>query len=101
MIFFDYKGEEVSPENKNIVAKQLFFEETKTFKYLVRVCSHGPESGLFFNPQTHEKEMLNKIDNYTGRERFFFRPTSKESFDLYTKFLQTGNVSLLRNAQRS
>jgi hypothetical protein len=45
--------------------------------------------------------MLNKIDNYTGRERFFFRPTSKESFDLYTKFLQTGNVSLLRNAQRS
>jgi len=68
---------------------------------LIRVCSPGPESGLFFNPQTHEKEMLNKIDNYTGRERFFFRPISKESFDLYVKFLQTGNVSLLRNAQRS
>jgi len=32
MIFFDYKGEEVSSESKNIVAKQLFFEETQTHK---------------------------------------------------------------------
>lgn len=101
MINYDYDGKESKEENKNIVAKQLYFDETKTFKYLIRVCAHGPDSGLFFNPQTHDKAMINKIDNYSGRERFFFRSVSKESFQWYVKFLQNGNLSLLRNAQRS
>lgn len=100
MIYYDFNGKEVDSENKSVVAKQLFFDETKTDKYLVRVCSHGPDSGLFFNPQIHEKGGINKIDTQTGREKFFFRPTNKDSFNLYVKFLQTGNISLLRNAQR-
>lgn len=99
--FYGFTGDEVTETDKNAVAKSLFFEDTKTSKFFVKVCSHGPESGLFFNPQVHHKETLYKFDNDKGRDRFSYRAVNKEAFDLYVKFLKTGNVSLLRNAQRS
>lgn len=98
--FFNYCGENIA-ESLDCVAKSLFFEETKSEKHYIRICSRGTESGLFFNPLVHGKGALHKKDEATGRDRFSFRAVSLASFNLYLQFLKSGNVSFLRNAQRN
>lgn len=97
---YDFAGKGTTSENKMCVAKKVSYKETNITKFFIKVCTHGMNSGLFFDPNNNYKEELGKFDNQTGRLRFTFKATSKESFDGYVKFLVSKNPSLLSNAQR-
>lgn len=96
----NFENKEVSPQDWSCVAKVSTTEPSNLTRFFVRVCTDGPDNGLFYNPLVHPQSDLKRFDAFKGRKRFDFKSVNKESYDLYLDFLQTKNPSLLKNAER-
>jgi hypothetical protein len=97
---YDGSGCSVGVESSECVAKCSVIK-TGVAKYFIRVCRRGIDTGTFYNPQVHSKAELVRYDAHTGKMRYHFTEVSQSAFDNYVGFLKTGNVALLRVAQRS
>lgn len=96
----DFNNKEISPQDWSCIAKTSITEPSNLQRYFVRVCTDGPDNGLFYNPMVHQPSDLKRFDAFKGRKRFDFKSVNKECYDLYLQFIETKNPSLLKNAER-
>lgn len=100
---YNSKGEEIKAEK--IDDKQVFCKRVCHQSYaqcFIKAETFGISGGMFLNPTSmwFDSDRKNETISRTGKERFQFKKVSQEAFDLYIKFLKTGNVAYLRNAER-
>ena len=88
----------VSPTSNQCLCKQC--NHAGKSRFFVRVGMNGPQAGQLYDPQTADAGALERQDDFVGRGRYEFRPVSEVTYGLYLNFLQTGNPSLLRQAER-
>lgn len=98
---FNCDGNVIDDGSKLSVAKNSKFLVTDTEKYFVKICTAGVNSSKFFDPLKDLPAELKRHDVYAGRDRYAYKPVSKECFDYYLNYLKTKNVSFLKNAERS
>lgn len=67
--------------------------------YSILYNTFGPESGDPVNPNTN-LDSLRKQDKQFGRYKYELRTVTKQKFDMYLKFLQTKNVTILHELER-
>jgi hypothetical protein len=89
-------GEPVDPAHAACLAKAVPTASGGVRHFVRRQAGgHG-----FFSPAEHEARELAGRHPVTGRDRWEWAAVGEDSFDLYVKFLRTGNAAHLRNAER-
>ncbi len=65
--------------------------------------SKGADAGFMVNPQSiyYNEAILTSLDKQRDKAMIELREVEQETFDYYFKFLETGNVTYLRHAERS
>ena len=95
-------GFEIDPNCDDALAKVVTDKKTGRSSYWLKRATSGPDSGNLFNPQspTFNAQAAKRFHSAMNRGQYVYRKASKDSFELYLKFLQTGNPLNLRNAER-
>ncbi len=91
------KGETVDPELYRCYAKVVKTPKD-VIRYYIKACK-----GYFFSPNNGNqwgKEDAKRVDGATGRPAWEFIKVNKTTFDLYLRFLKTGNEVHLELANR-
>lgn len=98
---FNEKGVSISPDSPECVAKKSMDAVSGNTRYFVKVAKTGSDAGRFYNPQSSftKPKSLNSRGS-AGLEAYLWRPVRADAFDSYLRFLTTGNILCLRNAER-
>lgn len=67
--------------------------------YSILYNTFGPESGDPVNPNS-QHDSLRQQDKQFGRNKHELRTVTKQKFDMYLRFLQTKNVTILHELER-
>lgn len=87
VIGYGERGQEVAADDLKCVAKRSFDPSTKTTRFLVK----RGNDGSFYDPN---------LTMFSRKSPYYFRAVGKEAFELYLKFLKTGNAAYVRCAER-
>lgn len=98
MTGYDAAGSELAAGEPACVAKSSFNPDTKRTRFWVKAATYGRESGSFFNPCEHS--LGGRGNSRTSRPEFDWRTVTPAAFDMYIKFLRSGNPAHLRQAER-
>lgn len=66
----------------------------------VMTGTHGLRAGRFFNPAEDDAGEIAEVSRASGRKKFEFRLVSDSTYELYVRFLSSGNPSYLLQAER-
>jgi hypothetical protein len=86
------------PAGPACLAKSVKDAGTMTSRHFVKFSNVGPTAGGMLDPA--EETDLDRRGDWTPAGRFTFRPVTKLAFDLYVRYLKTGNRAYLRQAER-
>lgn len=89
-IGYDINGQEIAWDSPRCVAY-------KNGEYRVKTYTHGPLSGLLFDPTRDYNERLAES---AGRPAYLMKQVSREIFEYYVSFLQTQNGAKILCAER-
>jgi hypothetical protein len=87
-----------NPEAPECLCKKAKDPGTGTSRYFVKFVMAGSNAGNMIDP--NDETDLKRRGDWTAAGHFGFRPVSQLAFDLYLKFLQTGNQAWRRQASR-
>ncbi len=91
---------EIDPASPRCFAKKSVDQATKTTRFFIKRATSGPESGSFYNPNSASFGHASMGRQPDGRGAYEFRPVAQEAFELYLRFLMTGNTAYVRCAER-
>lgn len=102
-VAYGTSGAEVESTSAGALAKATTDNETGNARYWLKYATGGPDAGHLYNPQspTFNAGQARRFRPESGRAQYEFRRVTKESFDLYLRFLRTGNLANLRQAERA
>ena len=95
-------GKEVDVDSSEALAKKSFDPATGVTRYWLKRATAGPDAGRLYNPQspTFNADAAKRVRNDMGRGQYEFRKATAEAFELYLRFLVTGNPTHIRQAER-
>lgn len=96
-------GYEISPDDPECLAKQVFDPVSNKYRHYIKFATAGINAGHMYNPQAPNvmKHELKRVDNVMGRNRYEFRRVTEVSYNAYVKFLNTGIPNHFRIADRT
>jgi len=102
VIGYTIGAKKVKPDADNCVAKVATDLESGNSRYWLKRATSGLEAGRLFNPHGpgYTAASAKRFWAETGKNQYEFRKATQESFELYMKFLESGNELHLRQAER-
>lgn len=99
---YSIDGKECDVNDVYCVAKTTVDTDTGYKKCWAKRATHGHSRGLLFNPQdmNYQAESFRRKWAATGKDFYEWSRIEEDKFGHYVRFLQTGNPSLLRHAER-
>jgi hypothetical protein len=100
---YSMAGNVIDAKSDDCVAKKAYDPATTRTRHWVKRATAGADAGNLFNPHSPDfnPDAVNRVHHAMGRGQYEFRPVTSECFDLYMRFLTTGNVNSLRYAERA
>lgn len=94
--------EPCDPDAPEALAKRTV-SESNQIRYWIKRGMVGAETGFLFNPQSplFDELTVNRFHAALGRGKYEFREVTQEAYELYLRFLRTGNTRDLRHAERA
>jgi hypothetical protein len=89
--FFGARGVVIDSDSKAALAKESHDPATGRRRYWVKAVKSGPDRGRLYNPQS---------PTFSPRNEYEFREVKADAFDLFMRFLRTGNPLNVRGAER-
>jgi hypothetical protein len=91
LTFYGARGVTLAADSKAALAKMSEDPATGRRRFWVKAVKSGVDRGRFYNPQS---------PTFSARNEYEFREVKAEAFDLFVRFLQTGNPLNIRGAER-
>ncbi len=95
-------GKEVGVEDAACLAKRVTDPATGHERYWLKRATSGAEAGKLYNPHSpaFEPERQGRFNERMGRSQYEFAKAGKDAFIIYLRFLVSGNLLHLRQAER-
>lgn len=87
------------PEHPNCLCKESRNRARGTRRYFVKFSVAGVNAGRMVDP--NDDQDLARRGDWTANGRFEFRPVEQAAYDLYLRFIKTGNPAYRLQAERA